>query len=84
MRIKELKGEMLMNLGRQDRTFPREGRAMVYNALAGRWRPFHPGTSSTASTRFCADEGPRHDPELALKSYGLALELFKRKLGEAI
>jgi carboxymethylenebutenolidase len=31
---------------------------------------------------FMRDEGPRYDPELALKCYGLTLELFKRTLGE--
>jgi carboxymethylenebutenolidase len=30
---------------------------------------------------FLRDEGPRYDPELALTCYGLALELFNRKLG---
>jgi len=81
MRIKELKGEMLMIWGRQDPHVPREGRAMVYNALADAgvhftWHEFN------GQHAFLRDEGARYDPELALKSYGLALELFKRKLGE--
>jgi carboxymethylenebutenolidase len=80
-RIKELKGEMLMIWGRQDPHVPREGRSMVYNALADAgvhftWHEFN------GQHAFLRDEGPRYDPELALKSYGLALELFKRKLGE--
>ena len=28
------------------------------------------------------DEGPRYDPELALRCYGMAVELFQRKLGQ--
>ncbi|HEY4414115.1 MAG TPA: dienelactone hydrolase family protein [Verrucomicrobiae bacterium] len=80
-RIPELKGEMLMIWGRQDPHVPREGRAVVYNALANAgvnftWHEFN------GQHAFLRDEGPRYDPELALKSYGLALELFKRKLGE--
>ena len=51
--------------------------------LAARW--------ATPPSRFLAlvgmqvhlrDEGPRYDPALALTCYGLALELFQRKLGE--
>ena len=80
-RIKELKGEMLMIWGRQDPHVPREGRLVVYNALADAgihftWHEFN------GQHAFLRDEGLRYDPELALKSYGLALELFKRKLGE--
>jgi carboxymethylenebutenolidase len=80
-RIKELKAEMLMVWGRQDPHVPREGRAVVYNALADAgtnftWHEFN------GQHAFLRDEGPRYDAELALKSYGLALELFKRKLGE--
>lgn len=80
-RIKELKAELLMIWGRQDPHVPREGRAVVYNALADAgvnftWHEFN------GQHAFLRDEGPRYDPALALKSYGLALELFKRKLGE--
>jgi carboxymethylenebutenolidase len=80
-RIKELKGEMLMVWGRQDPHVPREGRGIIYNALADAginftWHEFN------GQHAFLRDEGPRYDAELALTSYGLALELFKRKLGE--
>jgi carboxymethylenebutenolidase len=80
-RIKELKAEMLMIWGRQDPHVPREGRAVVYNALADAgvhftWHEFN------GQHAFLRDEGPRYDPALAWQSYGLALELFKRKLGE--
>ena len=80
-RIKELKAEMLMIWGRQDPHVPREGRAVVYNALADAgvnftWHEFN------GQHAFLRDEGPRYDPALAMKSYALALELFKRKLSE--
>lgn len=80
-RIPELKAEMLMIWGRQDPHVPREGRAAVYNALADAgvnftWHEFN------GQHAFLRDEGPRYDPALALKSYGLALELLQRKLGE--
>ena len=81
VRIPELKGEMLMIWGRQDPHVPREGRAMVYNALADAgvnftWHEFN------GQHAFLRDEGPRYDPVLAMQSYAMALELFKRKLGE--
>ena len=80
-RIKELKGEMLMIWGRQDPHVPREGRTIVYNALADAgtnftWHEFN------GQHAFLRDEGARYDPALAMQSYAMALELFKRKLGE--
>ena len=80
-RVREIKGELMMIWGRQDPHVPREGRALVYNALADAGANFtwHELNGQHA---FLRDEGHRYDPELALKCYGLALELFKRKLGE--
>lgn len=80
-RIKEIQGELMMIWGRQDPHVPREGRAVIYSALADAgvhftWHEFN------GQHAFLRDEGARYDPELALRSYGLALELFKRKLGE--
>jgi carboxymethylenebutenolidase len=80
-RMGEIKGEMLMIWGRQDPHVPREGRARIYNAMADAgltftWHEFN------GQHAFMRDEGHRYDPELALKCYGLVLELFKRKLGE--
>jgi len=80
-RMKEIRAEMLMIWGRQDPHVPREGRALVYNAMTDAnlhftWAEFN------AQHAFLRDEGPRYDPELALKCYALALDLFKRKLGE--
>ena len=80
-RIRELKAELLMIWGRQDPHVPREGRAIIHNALADAginftWHEFN------GQHAFLRDEGHRYDPGLALKCYGLVLELFKRKLGE--
>jgi carboxymethylenebutenolidase len=60
---------------------PREGRAIIYNALADAsvnfsWHEFN------AAHAFMRDEGHRYDPAAARAVYGIALELFKRKLGE--
>jgi carboxymethylenebutenolidase len=80
-RIGELGGEMLMIWGRQDPHIPREGRALIYDALseAGvqfQWHEFN------AAHAFVRDEGPRYDPAAADVCYAMALELFHRKLGE--
>jgi carboxymethylenebutenolidase len=80
-RVKELKAEMLMIWGRQDPHVPREGRALLYNAMAdaGLHFTWHELNGQHA---FMRDEGHRYDPELALMCYGLVLALLKRKLGE--
>jgi len=80
-RVGEIKGEMLMIWGRQDPHIPREGRALIYNALADagahfQWHEFN------AAHAFIRDEGPRYDPAAARICYDMALELFKRRLGE--
>lgn len=80
-RIGEIRGEMLMIWGRQDPHIPRAGRALIYNALSDagvhfQWHEFN------AAHAFMRDEGPRYDPALARICYGMALELFKRRLGE--
>lgn len=80
-RIGEIRGELLMIWGRQDPHIPREGRSLIYNALseAGvhfQWHEFN------AAHAFLRDEGPRYDPAAARICYDMALELFKRKLGE--
>ena len=80
-RMKELHAEMLMIWGQQDPHIPREGRAKVYNAMVDAGARFT-WTEFNGQHAFMRDEGPRYDPALALKCYGLALELFKRKLGE--
>ena len=80
-RMREIRGEMLMIWGRQDPHVPREGRTLIHNAMADgdvnfTWHEFN------GQHAFMRDEGPRHDPELALQCHALALGLFKRKLGE--
>ena len=55
-------------------------RARIHDALADAglnftWHEFN------GQHAFLRDEGPRYDPELARLGYGLALDLFKRKLG---
>ena len=80
-RIPEIRSELLMVFGRQDPHVPREGRATIYNALADAdinfsWHEFN------GAHAFMRDEGHRYDPAAARIVYAMALELFKRKLGE--
>ncbi len=78
-RMKEIKGELLMVWGRQDPHVPQEGRALIYQEMTAAglrftWAEFN------AAHAFLRDEGPRYDPELALRCYGMAVDLFHRKL----
>jgi carboxymethylenebutenolidase len=80
-RIGEIKGELLMIWGRQDPHIPREGRALIYNALSDagvlfQWHEFN------AAHAFLRDEGPRYDPAVARICYGMVLELFTRRLNK--
>ena len=80
-RVGEIRGELLMVWGRQDPHIPREGRAIIYHALSDadvcfQWHEFN------AAHAFMRDEGPRYDPAAARMCYGLAVELFHRRLGE--
>lgn len=80
-RIGEITGEMLMIWGRQDPHVPREGRQLIYNAMNDadillQWHEFN------AAHAFLRDEGPRYDPASARICYGMALELFHRRLGD--
>jgi carboxymethylenebutenolidase len=80
-RIGEITGELLMIWGRQDPHIPREGRALIYNALSDaemhfQWHEFN------AAHAFLRDEGPRYGPAAVRICYDMALELFTRKLGE--
>lgn len=80
-RIPELRGEMLMIWGRQDPHVPYEGRRKIQDAMeaAGVCYQWHEVNGAHA---FIRDEGPRYNPVLAQQCYGLALETFKRRLGE--
>jgi carboxymethylenebutenolidase len=80
-RIHEIQGELLMVFGRQDPHVPREGRAIVYNALADSNRNFQ-WHEFNAAHAFLRDEGPRYDPAMAAICFGMAFEMFKRRLGE--
>jgi carboxymethylenebutenolidase len=80
-RMGEIKGEMLMIWGRQDPHVPRDGRQLIYNAMSDadihfQWHEFN------AAHAFIRDEGPRYNPAAAQICYGMALEMFKRRLGE--
>jgi carboxymethylenebutenolidase len=80
-RVPEIKAELLMIWGRQDPHVPAEGRAKVFTALAAAganftWHEFN------GAHAFLRDEGHRYDPELALTCYRMAIDLFRRKLGE--
>ena len=80
-RIREITGELLMIWGRQDPHIPREGRALIYNALSDSGAHFQWHEFNNAHA-FLRDEGPRYDPATAQICYGMAIELFRRKLGE--
>jgi len=80
-RMSQIKGEMLMIWGKQDPHIPRAGRQLVYNTMSDfnlnfTWHEFN------GQHAFLRDEGPRYDPELARICYTLAIDLFRRKLGE--
>ena len=80
-RTKEIRAEMLMVWGRQDPHVPREGRALVYNALTAAQVSFT-WHELNAQHAFLRDEGYRYDPAAAFHCLGMTLELFHRKLGE--
>ncbi len=66
--------------GRQDPHVPQEGRVLIHKAMSDAalrftWHEFN------AAHAFLRDEVPRYDPELALHCYGMAVNLFRRKLG---
>ena len=80
-RVLDIHAEMMMVWGRQDPHIPREGRQKVYDAMNDAdllltWHEFN------GEHAFLRDEGARYNPALAKTCYELALELFKRKLGE--
>jgi dienelactone hydrolase len=72
-RIGEITGELLMIWGRQDPHIPREGRALIYNAMsdAGGHFQWH---EVNAAHAFLRDEGPRYDPATARICYDMVLE----------
>jgi carboxymethylenebutenolidase len=80
-RVGDIRGELLMIWGRQDPHVPPEGRAKIHARLAEAGVPFT-WHEVNAQHAFLRDEGPRYDPALSLEGYRLAIDLFRRKLGE--
>ena len=78
-RTPDINAELLMIWGKQDPHVPDEGRMKIHlNLLASNttfsWHEFN------ANHAFMRDEGERYDPALALRVYGMAVELFNRTL----
>ncbi len=80
-RCQEIAGELLMIFGRQDPHIPVEGRRAIYQALSDAQRHFE-WHEFNAAHAFLRDEGNRYNPSLALISYQLCVELFRRTLGD--
>ena len=72
---------MLMIWGRQDPHVPQEGRALIYRTMTEAGLTVHVARVQRGP-RFPARRGPRYDPELALRCYGMAVDLLRRKLGQ--
>lgn len=80
-RAEEIEGELLMIWGRQDPHIALEGRRLVQKRLDD-LNLRYSWVEVNGAHAFMRDEGVRYDPELALRLYGTALDLFHRRLGE--
>jgi carboxymethylenebutenolidase len=78
-RARELRGELVMVLGRQDPHVPAAGRRAVYDALTEAGVLFS-WLELNAEHAFMRDEGARYDAEAARLALGAALGLFARTL----
>lgn len=78
-RASEIKGELLHIWGRQDPHVPLEGRRVVKARLEEVGANFQ-WLEVNGAHAFMRDEGYRYDPALALRCYGLLLEVFHRRL----
>ena len=78
-RASNIHGELLMVWGRQDPHIPLEGRMAILARLNEVNANFSWHEVNGAHA-FLRDEGARYDPELARQCFGLALDLFHRKL----
>ena len=78
-RTGDIRGELLMIWGRQDPHIPLEGR-MAVHARLDEVDSKYTWVEVNGAHAFMRDEGPRYDPELALRLYSLALDLFHRRL----
>lgn len=78
-RTKDIKAELQMIWGKQDPHVPDEGRMKIHLNLieSGNHFTWH---EFNAQHAFMRDEGDRYDPQLALRVYGMAVELFNRTL----
>jgi len=78
-RAAEIRGELLHIWGRQDPHVPFEGRTLIRARLeeVGAEYTWH---EVNAAHAFLRDEGPRYDAALARQCYGLAFDLFDRRL----
>jgi carboxymethylenebutenolidase len=79
-RAGDIKSELLHIWGRQDPHIPLEGRTKIRERLeqVGANFSWHEVNGAHA---FMRDEGPRYDPALAFRCWGLVFELFHRRLG---
>ena len=80
-RMADLKAETLFVWGRQDPHVPFAGRQAIRERLeeVGARYEWH---EVNAAHAFLRDEGNRYNPSLAMISYQLCIELFRRTLGE--
>jgi carboxymethylenebutenolidase len=78
-RAGEIEAELALVWGRQDPHVPDEGRAAIQRRLVETGRTFS-WYEHNAQHAFLRDEGPRYDPALALSSYAMVVELFRRTL----
>lgn len=78
-RTKDIKAELQMVWGKQDPHVPDEGRMKIHLNLiqSGNTFTWH---EFNAAHAFMRDEGERYDAALALRVYGMAVELFNRTL----
>ncbi|MDN4501829.1 dienelactone hydrolase family protein [Alteromonadaceae bacterium BrNp21-10] len=78
-RAKDIQGEVLLVLGKQDPHVPLEGRQKLlqhFQAIDMNYQWFE----VNAQHAFMRDEGERHDPALALEMYTKAQQFFQRTL----
>lgn len=80
-RTKDIRGELLMIWGRQDPHIPLEGRMKVHARL-DEVDATYSWVEVNGAHAFLRDEGPRYDPELALRLYSLVFDFFHRRLGQ--
>lgn len=78
-RAGEIQGELLMIWGRQDPHVPDGPRATINQAMREAGCHFS-WVEVNGQHAFMRDEGDRYDPELALQSYQMAINLFRRTL----